>query len=619
MNEERKPIVRRIPRAVDWQSARGARTLLDYIAPDDLEPRHKTYVVSGPLYARHLVVSGFPATVRFGHLLELFTGQPGVNVVQVIAPLPDQEARKALGRSRRAARSTIAEARDAPDAEVGLSDVERMRLKVAREEERLIQYGVYVQVTALSLEELEQRSETVAAQLRALGLETKRASFRQKQAFDTCLPLGLDLLAEPNLVDTSTAARGFFMASSSITTPVAGRPVLYGLTVDRGGATGGQVLYNPFDPALTNPHAAVLAKPGAGKSYLLKYELVQNLVFGRRYFVIDPEHEYATLAEALGGTFARIAPGSGTRVNPFDLPRESAAPPSAGDDAEAAEGERDALEEHVAALSGRLETILSRGHLSPAERGELEAAIRATYAGRGITRDPATHTREPPLLAELVPHLAERLPNLSPALANRVQGALSMFNGQTNVDMAAPLVVFGVRDVSMAEEAEAEELLDLAASLIFERVWTYARSRPDPAGDPITVLLDEGWTMIESGAGGAQLARTARRGRKYNVRLVVATQRVADVLESGVGRTVLGLCNAKFLLEMEHSEADLARQTFNLSRGEVEFLGSCARTDEHSDCLLLLGKQHTGLRIPRAPELIHRLITTRPGEWGRNR
>lgn len=92
---------------------------------------------------------------------------------------------------------------------------------------------------------------------------------------------------------------------------------------------------------------------------------------------------------------------------------------------------------------------------------------------------------------------------------------------------------------------------------------------------------------------------------------------MGDVLESAVGRTVLATCNARFLLEMEHSEVDLARQTFQLSPGEVEFLESCARTDEYADGLLLLGKQRTGLRVLRAPTLIHRLITTRPGEWGR--
>ncbi len=615
MNKVRQPIVRRIVPEVDWASARAVRTLLDYIAPDDIEPRHKTYMVSGPLYARHLVVTGFPATVRFGYLLDLFTGQPGVNVVQVIAPLADAEAQQQLGRSRRAARATIAEARDAPAAEVGLSDVERLRLKVARGEERLVHYGIYIQITALSPEELETRTATVAAQLRALGLEAKRTSFRQKQAFDSCLPLGLDLLQTPNLVDTSTVAQGFFTASSSLTTASAGRPIFYGLTVDRGGNTGGQVLYNPFDPTLTNPHTAVLAKPGAGKSYLLKYELLQNLIFGRRYFVIDPEHEYETLAQAVGGTFVRLAPGSGARVNPMDLPRENAAR-GENDEPELAEPERDVLAEKIATLTGWLETVLAPGPLAPAERGALEEALRATYAGRGITPDPATQAQEPPLLEELGPHLAARLPGLAPALAGRLGGTLAMFNGRTNVDLTAPLVVFGVRDVSLALEA-GPELLSLAASLVFDRVWTYARSRSDPAGDPITVLLDEGWTMIESGAGGTQLARTARRGRKYNVRLVVATQRVGDVLESAVGRTVLAACNARFLLEMEHSEVDLARQTFQLSPGEVEFLEGCTRTDEYSDCLLLLGKQRTGLRVLRAPTLIHRLITTRPGEWGR--
>ena len=112
------------------------------------------------------------------------------------------------------------------------------------------------------------------------------------------------------------------------------------------------------------------------------------------------------------------------------------------------------------------------------------------------------------------------------------------------------------------------------------------------------------------------LAETIRRGRKYWLRLVVATQQVEDVVSSVMGRTILNICHTTLLLEMKSDEIRLAKETFDLTPGEVEFLKGCRRTDKYSDGLLLLGKQHVGLRVPKAPAGVHRLITA-PRRRGR--
>lgn len=125
----------------------------------------------------------------------------------------------------------------------------------------------------------------------------------------------------------------------------------------------------------------------------------------------------------------------------------------------------------------------------------------------------------------------------------------------------------------------------------------------------MTVLLDEAWTMIQTTVGGQMLARTIRRGRKYGLRQIISTQRVEDVLQTDAGRTILGNCYTKVLMQMESAEVDRAREAFKLTVGEEAFLRSCGRTEQYADCLLLLGPQHVGLRVLRAPAEIHRLIT----------
>jgi hypothetical protein len=88
--------------------------------------------------------------------------------------------------------------------------------------------------------------------------------------------------------------------------------VLYGHNTK----THGLVLWDRF--ACENYNQVILAKSGAGKSYLAKLELLRWLYRGVQVAVIDPEDEYRRLADAVGGTYLRLG-APGVRLNPFDL------------------------------------------------------------------------------------------------------------------------------------------------------------------------------------------------------------------------------------------------------------------------------------------------------------
>ena len=71
--------------------------------------------------------------------------------------------------------------------------------------------------------------------------------------------------------------------------------------------------------ACDNYNSVVLGRSGAGKSYLVKLELLRSLYRGIHAHVIDPEDEYTRLAHAVGGVVIR--PGTpGVHLNPLDLP-----------------------------------------------------------------------------------------------------------------------------------------------------------------------------------------------------------------------------------------------------------------------------------------------------------
>ena len=122
--------------------------------------------------------------------------------------------------------------------------------------------------------------------------------------------------------------------------------------------------------------------------------------------MIDPDLEYQQLAEALGGTVVRLAPGSVQRLNPFDL-----LPPRCDLSVYLREASRgDRLAEKIQDLHAMLDILLAEdvspsstglGMLTKREKGLLDRGLYETYSRAGITGDPRTHRRQPPLLRDL--------------------------------------------------------------------------------------------------------------------------------------------------------------------------------------------------------------------------
>ena len=254
------------------------------------------------------------------------------------------------------------------------------------------------------------------------------------------------------------------------------RGVLYGIAKHN----HSPVIFDPFDPSLENANAVVFAKSGAGKSYFTKLMALRNLLVGVDFLVIDPEDEYRTLCDAVGGQYVRLASSSAQHLNPFDLP-----PPD--DDWEG----RDPLAEQVAALLGLLEIMLAEPGrpLGSHERAILDRALYRTYARQGHRRRPA-HPRPAGAADARPPDRAgrragrARRPTWPPACERYVGGSLAgLFAGPTNVALDRRFVVFNV-------QALEPELRPLGIHLITTFVWNQVRRSRRPR----LLIIDEAWS-----------------------------------------------------------------------------------------------------------------------------
>ncbi|WHT20193.1 ATP-binding protein [Crossiella sp. CA-258035] len=539
-------------------------------------------------------VTGYPREVHPGWLQPLLTYPGRLDVSLHVEPIDPVTAASRLKKRITQLGSTPAAQQDR-QAAIALGDAEDLADRVARSQDKLFRFGLYLTVHAHTPHELATEVAAVRALAASLLLDAKPASYRSLQGWVTTLPLGLDQLQLRRTFDTTALAAGFPFTSPDLPAPnpaSAGVPtgVLYGFNL------GSQGLVHHDRFACDNHNSVILGCSGAGKSYLVKLEALRSLYRGVQVLIVDPEDEYARLAAAIGGTHLRLG-AEGIHLNPLDLPVHTRP-----------DGRRTAPRDALVRQSLFLHTVVALllgTELDATERLCLDRAIAATYATAGITADPRTWLRPAPLLTDLAATLGRSREAAAAGLAGRLQpyttGAYSgLFAGPTTLRPEGHLVVLSLREL-------AEELKPLGTLLALDAVWRQVSNTA--IRRPRLVVVDEAWLLMRQPAGAEFLFRMAKAGRKHWAGLTVATQDAADVLGSEIGKAVIANAATQILLRQAPQAIEEIGHAFTLSAGERQFLLSAAQ----GQGLLATGTHRVAFQALASPAE-HTLITTNPAE-----
>jgi type IV secretory pathway VirB4 component len=550
--------------------------LAGVIGPDgvDVTPRH---LRMGGGFAATLVVTGYPAEVGPAWLEPLLAWPGRLDVAVHIDPIPASDAAGRLRRQR--ARLESSRRLDAdkgrlgdPATDAAADDAAELADRVARGQARLFRVGLYLTVHAPSRDELVEAVAQVRAAAASILLDTQPATWRQLQGWCSTLPLGEDRLGMRRVFDTESLAAAFPLASADLPAPLPGEGtpaggVLYGLNTD----SAGVVWWDRW--ACDNHNSVVLARSGAGKSFLVKLEVLRSLYDGVQVRVIDPEDEYGRLAEAVGGTTLALG-APGVRLNPLDIPAGDRRP--------------DALTRRALFLH-TLIGVLTGGAPPPAERAALDRAIVACYAAAGITTDPATWSQPAPLLRDLATTLAGGADPAAQTLAARLvpytSGSFAgLFDGPTTFRPRGHLVVWATRQ--LPDELRAAGML-LALDAIWREVDLPTATGRAGRAPRRLVVVDEAWTLLRDGDGAKFLYRMAKAARKRRAGLAVITQDAADLLGSDLGQAVVANAATQILMRQAPQAIDPIADTFALTAGEARRLLTAGRGEA-----LLLSGQH---------------------------
>ncbi len=557
----------------------------DVVAPPAIEVDFD-FLKVGDYFFRTLFVAGYPRFVSANWLEPLVSFNHTLDISMYVYPTRSEEILESLKRKIGEMEATIQSDMKRgrviePSVQVALEDALALQQELAKGSERFFQFGLYVTIPARTLDELNKTTKQVEATLASLLIVTKRAVLQMEEGFKTTLPVGQDRLVITRNMDTTSLATTFPFTTSELT---ANEGILYGINEHNDSL----VIFDRF--TLENANTVVFGKSGSGKSYMVKLEIMRSLMFDTEVIVIDPESEYEALTHALGGEYIRFHFGTTTKINPFDLAL------MAHTGAEESE-----LNQKVLSLHGFFRVVM--GKLTPAEDALLDRALILAYKQKGITPDPATQHKEPPLMEDLYKTLVGMEEPLARGLADRIEkfvkGSLvGIFDQQTNVEIRNQLTVFSIRDLE-------EELRPIAMYLILDFIWTKVRRDTKRR----ILIVDEAWYMMKYPDSGAFLNSIAKRARKYYLGLTTITQDVEDFLSVDLGKAIIQNSSLQILLKQSAAAVDKVAEVFYLSEGEKHLLLSA----DIGEGLFFAGAAHAAIRVIASPDE-HTLATTKPQE-----
>ena len=441
-----------------------------------------------------------------------------------------------------------------PTLDGALPNAEDLQRRLASSQDKAFHVSVYLTLTSRTSRDLDEGALRVEAAARAIICGLQPCTFRMLDGFLATRPGGPDRLQRKRVLDSTALVTFFPWHEPDLQQPG-------GVLIGRNRGTGAPVLLDPFDQRrYANANVAVFGHSGAGKTYLLSTLAMGAIGRGIQVFIVDPEHEYGGLAQQLGGVDVQLALGSGHALNVLDL-----RPSDRRDEAWIGPAAADAVD-LCACLCGGLDE---------AERALVEGAARSAY-----------EEDDHPVLRDV----ALRLPPASRVaviLHRWVTGSLGrMFSAATNVDLEAPLVVFGMRELR-------DEMVAPVHFLLAEALWTRIKRKDRRR----MLVVDELGLLFEDATIRRFVVSLARRIRKYDGSLVFATQNPGDLLSSEQGAVAATNPALVFFGAQRPGEAARLQQAFRLSPHQRTFLEAARR----GDFLLAAGADRLEVQVKAPP------------------
>jgi type IV secretion system protein TrbE len=285
-------------------------------------------------------------------------------------------------------------------------------------------------------------------------------------------------------------------------------------------------------------HTLILGMTGSGKSFLCNFLLTNAQKYRPQTYIFDIGGSFQSLTEIFGGTYLNVGQESRDfTINPFSLP---------------------AGKENMQFLFSFFRVLIEgndkRYRLDFKEERKLWEAIERMYVVAPEQRTLST-------FSQIIGELKERLHRWTKEgqygfLFDNVEDTLSFASFQT---------------FNFAGWGDAPEVLEPLLFYVLHRA-SNEIANPEKLATFKTFLLDEAWLFIKNETIRSYIVAAQKTWRKHNAAMILATQSIKELEESGMLAIVAESCPTKIFLANPEMNRQVYREAFHLNDTEIDII-----------------------------------------------
>lgn len=405
-----------------------------------------------------------------------------------------------------------------------------------------------------SLEALKTQFEQIKTVGQKFMVRLSKLNMQQEVGFNASLPLGVNKLEVKRLLTTETASLFIPFAAQELSQN-GGR--YYGINA----VSRNLILFDRTQSK--NANGMILGTPGSGKSFSAKREMISVLLdTDDDVYVIDPEREYAPLAEMFGGEVVRIAAGSKVYLNPLDMDLNYAN----NDDPVALKADF---------ICSLCETILGGKYaLSQSQNSIIDRCVRQIYrpylaymnqhpekGSRDLSKMPTLR-----LLYELLLQQEEpEAKHIALGLERYTTGSLDVFAHRTNVNINKRFVIYDIKDIGPG-------MKEMGLQICLNDIWNRTISNKLKHNKRTWFYIDEFYLLTQTDSSAKFLQEIFKRTRKWGGVPTGITQNVEDMLRSIEARSIISNCDFVMMLNQSPVDKQELAKMFNISPTQLSYI-----------------------------------------------
>jgi conjugal transfer ATP-binding protein TraC len=313
-----------------------------------------------------------------------------------------------------------------------------------------------------------------------------------------------------------------------------------------------------------NFNMIVVGASGRGKSVWLQEYSVSLLKNGGQVVIIDDGRSFKNTCELLDGDFVDFGGGEFC-LNPFSLYKDAE---TEEDRQEYKENFEEPFIDLIVSILCIIINVDKNNNLNPEMglyRSILTNAVVEVMKTRGnlggfsdIRDELLTH---PKINNDATKEIIDQITYILESFCDDGRYA-KYFNGKATLDIKNKLTVFELSDLEHNEILQSSALLTVTF-LVYAKI----RNR----NTPTALIIDEFWRMGKHPVLKGPIGGFSRRGRKYNLSLIVASQCMSDfeAINSEAGAIALSQADWRILLSVDGKDDEVLRKELMMSSGEI--------------------------------------------------